>query len=331
MSNYYRRSLLFLGYIQGDLVNEWVMYMTDWLMRQIETGVLEHTRRLWEDTLRAFTRRFANTMEKEQAQAELRKGFHMKDMDIDSYVATFERLARQADYHLDAPQTLDLFTAGLPKTLFTKVYEQYEPATFEAWKQAAMKKQQQYMHLQARLNSLKPPAQKATPRFSPWGVPQSGWAPRNLPNPNAMDTSADRTRARGAEAEDAQGRLAGAEFILNQQRPPYPPRGGPRRGPMGRGRGRGPPRDIREVTCYTCQRKGHFSRDCPQNHANTQSGSSRRSETDYYTQEPRVEARAGVTPQQQAQEWLQGVAGASDEVKDLVLQDLWGREGFQNA
>ncbi|KAH9018747.1 hypothetical protein EDB85DRAFT_2154241 [Lactarius pseudohatsudake] len=315
----------------GDLVNEWVMYMTDWLMRQTEAGFPEHTRRLWEETLRAFTRRFSNTMEKEQAQAELRKGVHMKDGDIDSYVATFERLARQADYNLDAPQTIDLFTAGLPKGLFTKVYEQYEPTTFEAWKQAAMKKQQQYLHLQARLNSIKPSVPRATPRPSTWGPPQSGWAPRNLPhqqNPNAMDTSADRTRARGTETEGTQGRLAGAEFILgNQHRPPYPPRGGPRT----RGRGRGLPRDAREVICYTCNQKGHFSRYCPQNRDATPGSSNRRSETDYYTQEPRVEARAAMTPQQQAQEWLQGVAGASDEVKDLVLQDLWGKEGFQNA
>jgi len=332
MRNYYRRSLLFLGYIQGELVNEWVMYMTDWLMRQTEAGFPEHTRRLWDDTLRAFTRRFSNTMEKEQAQAELRKGFHMKEGDIDSYVATFERLARQADYNLDAPQTLDLFTAGLPKALFTKVYEQYEPTTFEAWKQAAMKKQQQYMHLQARLNSLKTPTPKTTPRPNQWGPSQSGWAPRNLPhhqNPNAMDTSADRTRARGAEADDTQGRLAGAEYIVgfNQRRSPYPPRGGP----GGRGRGRGPPRDAREVICYTCQQKGHFSRDCPQHRNNAQSSSSRKSETDYYAQEPRVTARAAVTPQQQAQDWLQGVAGAPDEVKDLVLQELWGKEGFPNA
>ena len=142
-----------------------------------------------------------------------------------------------------------------------------------------------------------------------------------------MDTSADRTRARGVEAEDTQGRLAGAEFILDRQRPPYPPSGGPR----GRSRGRGPPRDAREVICYTCNQKGHFSRDCPQHRNNAQGSNSRRSETDYYTQEPRVQARAAVTPQQQAQEWLQGVAGAPDEVKDLVLQELWGKEGFPNA
>ncbi|KAH9011628.1 hypothetical protein EDB85DRAFT_2159780 [Lactarius pseudohatsudake] len=114
-------------------------------------------------------------MEKEQVQAELRKGVHMKDGDIDSYVATFERLARQADYNLDAPQTIDLFTAGLPKGLFTKVYEQYEPTTFEAWKQAAMKKQQQLPHVLAPGDPRKADGRQETYPISKIPTP---WTPR---------------------------------------------------------------------------------------------------------------------------------------------------------
>jgi hypothetical protein len=37
------------------------------------------------------------------------------------------------------------------------------------------------------------------------------------------------------------------------------------------------------------------------------------------------------TPQQKAQAWLEGVAEEPDEVKDLVMQQLWRREDFQNA
>ena len=38
------------------------------------------------------------------------------------------------------------------------------------------------------------------------------------------------------------------------------------------------------------------------------------------------------TSQQKADEWLSGVAGKSDEVKDKVLQALWKcEEGFQGA
>jgi hypothetical protein len=39
----------------------------------------------------------------------------------------------------------------------------------------------------------------------------------------------------------------------------------------------------------------------------------------------------GRTPQQKAQAWLEGVAEEPDEVKDLVMQQLWRQEDFQNA
>ena len=32
-----------------------------------------------------------------------------------------------------------------------------------------------------------------------------------------------------------------------------------------------------------------------------------------------------------AKNWLSGVAGEEDKVKDMILQDLWKKEGFQNA
>ncbi len=80
-----------------------------------------------------------------------------------------------------------------------------------------------------------------------------GWMPqRMLPNPNAMDTSAGRTR----------GRIAGSE----EMNPATMPRGGyiPQGGFIQRGRGGGRPKDLREVECYTCHKKGHLSHNCPQ-------------------------------------------------------------------
>jgi hypothetical protein len=37
------------------------------------------------------------------------------------------------------------------------------------------------------------------------------------------------------------------------------------------------------------------------------------------------------TPQQRASDWLTGVADEHDDVKDIVMQELWGKEDFQNA
>jgi phage terminase small subunit len=36
-------------------------------------------------------------------------------------------------------------------------------------------------------------------------------------------------------------------------------------------------------------------------------------------------------PQQQATDWLSGVAEENDDVKDIIMQELMGREDFQNA
>ncbi len=37
------------------------------------------------------------------------------------------------------------------------------------------------------------------------------------------------------------------------------------------------------------------------------------------------------TPQQQANTWLRGMAAVGEDVQELVMRDLVGREGFQNA
>jgi hypothetical protein len=36
-------------------------------------------------------------------------------------------------------------------------------------------------------------------------------------------------------------------------------------------------------------------------------------------------------PQQRATDWLSGVTNKNDDVKDIVMQELMGREDFQNA
>jgi hypothetical protein len=41
--------------------------------------------------------------------------------------------------------------------------------------------------------------------------------------------------------------------------------------------------------------------------------------------------RNNRTPQQRATDWLTGVADEHDDVKDIVMQELWGKEDFQNA
>ncbi len=78
-------------------------------------------------------------MEKEEAQAQLRRGIKMKEGDIDVYVAQFEELTQMAGYHLDEPQTIDMFTARLPLNLYLKTFELDQPRTYQQWREAVVK------------------------------------------------------------------------------------------------------------------------------------------------------------------------------------------------
>ena len=44
---------------------------------------------------------------------------------------------------------------------------------------------------------------------------------------------------------------------------------------------------------------------------------------DYREQEPQIRKKEKAPLKQCAADWLAGVAGEEDEVKDMILQDLW--------
>jgi len=92
MINPYRRAMFFLTYIKGSWVNEWVMAVNRWLARQIQGGIATNDERLWNKVASSFTRCFADSLAKENAQAILRAGVKMKGEDIDAYVVEIEEL-----------------------------------------------------------------------------------------------------------------------------------------------------------------------------------------------------------------------------------------------
>ena len=94
MINPYQRSMLFFTFIQGDLVNEWIVAMARWIGDQVRhNGVLSTNKWLWNEIVTAFRRRFANTLEREQARTILKRGIKMQGGDVDAYVTLFEKLA----------------------------------------------------------------------------------------------------------------------------------------------------------------------------------------------------------------------------------------------
>ena len=352
----FQRAMLFLTYLQGPLVNEWVKAMSAWLRLQITNFHVQlDDEWLWESTMQAFNRQFADVLEQEKAKALLRKGFKMEGGDLDAYISKFEQTVRHAGLNHDDPLVLDKFTDGLPVKMYEDIYTHKQPRTYEQWRQEAIQQQKAFVHLRARLNSW-----RTTPTPAPRPIFNNQWrgAPRDS---NAMDTSQGSVRSR----------LANAEQVLKdfRNRPPPPWQKG------GAG-GNAPPRNTREVICYNCNKPGHIARSCtaprlqrrqqftpqytprPYQNRQMQPGPSRarRGETQFeYDYAPQIErgvlsqgvvddrsnwgdspdqneqiARAVNAPseQQQAEALKAHIGNAPDGVRDLLMKELWKREDF---
>jgi hypothetical protein len=330
MRNAYQRAMLFLTYIQGPVVNEWVKGVNAWLRGQIIHQRWAPTdERLWVEVFNSFNRQFANIMEQEDAQAALAKGLQLERGDLDKLVTEFEQLVRHAGYDINQDLVLRIFTSALPNTMYEYILRTLpQPATYEQWRTAAIDQQRVYVHMKNRADRFKtkkmPPITTWRPFNNQWKNPQR--------DPNAMDTSPGRTRAQVAEAEDF---LPGGNRY--EQRVGGSREGGYPRGPVQRDGQR------KVLTCFFCGKPGHFARDCRQKRNNQgPSGPPRNTQIPTRTRQIRqeesnirvVDDRSVAddrTPQQRATDWLTSVADEHDDVKDIVMQELWGKEDFQNA
>jgi hypothetical protein len=154
-----------------------------------------------------------------------------------------------------------------------------------------------------------------------------------------MDTAPGRTRARVAEADDF---LPGGTRYKQQV-------GGSKEGGLPRGSVQ-KDGQRKVLTCFYCRKPGHFARDCrqkrygnqgPPRNNQWQAGPSCNNQGPTRTRQVREEGSIRVvdnrsvanerTPQQRATDWLLGVADENDDIKDIVMQELWGKEDFQNA
>ena len=191
--------------------------MSQWLQRQVDQeGVRTNDPWLYDSTIISFRRQYTDILQEEKARANIMKGIKMDPQDPDRYIAKFEELVQHAGYNINDPLTIGHYTKGLPRGLYETIYQFDNPQTFEAWREATLRRQSQWFHMEARRNLDKFQNPSKRPNFSQRAFQLPGR------HPDAMDTSADRSRAHNTHTTQ------------DEPNNPWIPRGG-------RGRGGIPP------------------------------------------------------------------------------------------
>lgn len=108
---------LFLGLIQGKALF-WANCALLWMKKiheQRESLLFDHT--VWDVLKHEFQDLFTNYTDVDKANHELEK-HHMKDRNLNAYIAEFQDLANRAGLDINAPNTMKTFVQGLPDGLW---------------------------------------------------------------------------------------------------------------------------------------------------------------------------------------------------------------------
>ena len=132
MKQPFSRTMLFLTFIKGPNVQEWVGMQVVWLERRLQAGARKTEEHLYNTIMDSFGTAFMDTMSLQKAKAE----FHtikMEKGELDTYIAKFERLARLAGYNLQDQMVLDRFGSGLNLGLYVAIINNEDPRTWTDW------------------------------------------------------------------------------------------------------------------------------------------------------------------------------------------------------
>ena len=141
ISNPFNCILTALSYIKGPLVEDWVSAQDRRLERCLDPTrddyVPDTSEILWLEFEATFKSAWKDSERTQSVYEQLMK-LTMKDLDVDSYIATFERLATAAKWDVSAEGTIDRFTRGLRDNIHHRVINRdKEPVMWEDWKDAA--------------------------------------------------------------------------------------------------------------------------------------------------------------------------------------------------
>jgi hypothetical protein len=137
------RVLTALSYIKGPLVEDWVNTRDEELEKRVDTtrltSVGEDDEVLWEEFEAHFKSAWKDTAKTQNVYDQLMQ-LTMQGYDIDTYNATFERLASAAEWEPDAKGTIARYRSSLRHNVYRKILERENwPTDMSGWMTAARK------------------------------------------------------------------------------------------------------------------------------------------------------------------------------------------------
>jgi hypothetical protein len=97
MVNPMKRAALFLGFIKGPNVKDWVKRWTNWTIDQYTTGRATNDEYYWTTIIHGFEDAFRDTGARERAEMRLTH-LLMTPNEVDIFLAQFETMAHEAQY-----------------------------------------------------------------------------------------------------------------------------------------------------------------------------------------------------------------------------------------
>jgi hypothetical protein len=239
MLNPMKRATLLLGFIKGPNVKDWVKRWTTWIITQYDSGLATTDEHYWNEIRIAFQASFQDTASREQAEDKLR---HLAFIpgDVDTFIAQFKSLALEATYELNAKPTMSLFASKLLFKMMDHVYKVARPQDFQQWTDTVRQYHQDNTAVQNIRGIYEDTLKKQSSQkkgFSAAELAKILGVKMPTPDPNAMDTRADRSR------------------VFNKNRGTKGHAGTTTTDPI--------EKQHKEGRCFTCGKQGHIARVCP--------------------------------------------------------------------
>jgi hypothetical protein len=238
MANPMKHTVLFLGFIQGPIVQAWIQCQTQWIVDQLTTGRADTDEGYWTHIAAEFQSAFQDMGAKERTQEDLHN-LPFIPGEVDMFIAQFETLAHEANFPIDADNTITMFAAKLPYKMMQHILLVVKPIGFQNWALAV----RNYHKDNTLVQNVAAIGADGTGRknkpFNKMGFSPLQWAKIlnvKMPlDPNAMDTRADRSRTYNKN-KGTRGHTSTTEDTQKQHA---------------------------EGHCFTCNKQGHISRNCP--------------------------------------------------------------------